>query len=310
MKRLDASEHAVTDISWSPDGKWVAYVLGEEIRIANIETNEIRIIGQGTSPRITSDMRIIFEKQGEIYVAAAGNVRSIISKSDIVKETNKGFPIPSPNGETLLFCVFNVFDKVSQSLNAYPYRHFIGQSNLVGQKAKVTSQQWYGGDMVWFDHSQSYLHYEFDSTVGPQIRMINIEGKAQCKMIGLYPSISPDSRQVAAKPRNGGAVVIYSTKGEWSNDSITTEVIKIPLDKSVRPSAVAPIWLDNRTLIVPEGDNVFRIDTKKDKAETLKKIPLPTNRRRTSMVPSPDRENIAMELEVEGGFELRVMSPY
>jgi hypothetical protein len=205
--------------------------------------------------------------------------------------------------------VFNVFDKTSQSLNAYPHRHFIGMSNLFGQKAKMTTQQWYGGDMLWFQDNSRFLHYEFDSTAGPQIHIISRAGEPEGRVSGLYPSVSPDGRQIAAKPRNGGSTVIYTNKGNWDDKDIGMSVVKIPLEKACRPSATPPIWLDNRTVIVPEGDMVYRIDTKKDKAEPFKKIPMPTDRRKASMVPSPDREHLAMEVAVEGGFELRILQP-
>ncbi len=308
MKRLDASEQAVADIFWAPDGKWITYTLGDEIRLARIETGEIRIIGKGTTPRLTADNRVIFERDGEICAASAGNTVTLISKSTVVKRSAKGFPMPSPDGEILLFSIFNVYDKMSQSLNAYPYRHFVGQAGLNGQRARITSQQWYGGDFTWFADSSRFLHFEFDSTAGPQVHIVDREGKAEeGRLAGLYPSISPDSRQIAVKPRNGGSVVIYGIKGAWADKDITIAVVKIPLDKTVRPSAVPPVWLDNRTLLAVEGDAVYRVDTKKDKAELYKKIPTPTDRRKASLVPSPDREHLAMEVAVEGGFELRVL---
>lgn len=308
MKRLDASPEAIVDIRWSPDGKWITYTLGEEIRLANIETDEIRIIGKGACPCITPDNRVIFEKQGEICLAAGQNTKTLISKSDVVKDTAKGSPLTSPDGEILLFCVFNVFDKASQSLNAYPHRHFIAKSDLSGQKAALTGRQWYGGDATWFPDGARFVHYEFDSTAGPQIHIVDrLDAKEEGKVSGLYPSISPDNRQIAAKPRNGGSIVIYTSKGTWRDSDITTSVIKIPLEKAERPSAVPPVWLDNRTFLVPEGDTVYRVDTKKEKAEPYKKIPLPTDRRKASLVPSFDREHLAMEVPVENGFELRVL---
>jgi hypothetical protein len=309
MKRLDASKEAIVNLSWSQDGKWITYNSGPEIRLAEVETGEIRIVGQGTCPRITNDNRVIFEKDGEICAASAGNIKTLISKTDLVKDKAKGFPLPSPDNEILLFCVFNVFDRVSQSLNAYPYRHFIGHSGMMGQKARITTQQWYGGDMVWFPDASRFIHYEFDSTAGPQIRVAGRAGEVQGRMSGLYPSISPDNRQIAAKPRNGGSVVIYSSKGGWKDEEIAITVVKIPLDKAVRPSAAPAVWLDNRTLIVAEGDEVFRVDTKKEKAEPYKKAPPPTDRRTAAMVASPTREHIAVETAVEGGFELRVFEP-
>ena len=308
MKRLDASEQAVADIHWSPDGKWVSYTLGGEIRLADIETDEIRIIGPGAYPRLTADHRVIFEKDGEIFSAAAGSTKTLISKTDIVKDSPKGLPHLSPDSELLLFCIYNVYDKVSQSLNAYPYRHFLGQATSMGHKAGMTSQQWYGGDIAWFSDGSRFIHFEFNSTAGPQIHIVRREDfSEEGRVSGLYPSVSPDNRQIAAKPRNGGSVVIYGTRGGWTDADITTSVVKIPVEKSARPSAIPPIWIDNRTLLVPEGDAVYRIDTKKDKAEILKKMPLPTDRRKSSMVPSPDRENLAVEVAVEGGFELRVL---
>jgi hypothetical protein len=58
-----------------------------------------------------------------------------------------------------------------------------------------------------------------------------------------------------------------------------------------------------------EGDAVFRINVGKQKAEAIKKFPLPTDRRTPTMVLSPDGERVAMEMASDGGFELVCRKP-
>ena len=310
MKRLDASEQSILDISWSPDGKWVSYAAGSEIRLANVESDEIRVIAEGRSPHITTDNRVLFEQNDEIYIATGGGVKRMFFKNDVVKETPKRAPVPSPDGRRMLFCICNVFDKESQSLNSYSHRHFLALATSSGGKAKVLREQWYGGAVSWFADSKRFMHFEFDSTAGPQIHIVGETGEKEGQVAGLYPSVSPDGTHIAARPRGGGSVVIFTSKGSWNDEEIATSVIRIPADEVRRPSAIPPIWLDNRLLLVLEGEGVFRVDTKKDKAEELKKFTRPMERRIPTMTASPDRELIAMEVAVEGGFELRVGKPY
>lgn len=308
MKTLDASEKGILEISWSPDSQWVIYMAGKEMRLANVESGEIRTIGEGSAPRITTENRVVFEHDGQILAAEGTQTRTIVSKSQLVKETSKGLPLPSLDGQSMIFVVLNVFDKVSQSLNAYPYRHFIGMATPSGSDARMTKEQWYGGGAFWFPDSSRFAHFEFDSTAGPQIHIANRKGEKEGVLAGLYPSVSPDGSHLAAKPRGGGSIMVYQSKGSW-NDSVEMSVIKLPVTTSNRPSASPPIWLDNRVVIAVEEEGAFRVDTKRDKAELLKKFTMPTDRRTPTIVPSPDRELLAMEIAMENGFELRVGKP-
>lgn len=309
MKTLDTSEKGILEISWSPDNQWVIYTAGDEIRLANAESGEVRTVGEGSAPRITTENRVVFERDGQIYTAEGTQSRAIVSKNHLVKETPKGLPLPSLDGESMIFAVFNVFDKESQSLNAYPYRHFIGMANPSGGDAKMTKEQWYGGGAFWFPDSSRFAHFEFDSTAGPQIHIVNRKGEKEGVLAGLYPSVSPDGSHLAAKPRGGGSIMVYQSKGSWGG-SVEMNVIKLPVTTSNRPSAIPAIWLDNRVIIVVEEEGAFRVDTKRDKAELIKKFPVPTDRRNATVVPSPDRELLAIEVAVESGFELRIGKPF
>jgi hypothetical protein len=310
MKRLDASEQGILEISWSPDGAWVVYTAGDEIRLANVETGDIRTIGEGTAPRMTTENRVVFERDGDVWAAWGNNTKVVVSRNQLVKESPKGLPLPSPDGEQMIFAVFNVYDKMSQSLNAYPYRHFIGLATPTGSGACLTKEQWYGGGAIWFPDSANFAHFEFDSTAGPQIHICDRKGNKEGIIAGLYPSVAPDGAHIAARPRNGGSMMIYSSKGGWSEEAVTMSVIKLPVTENRRPSAIPPVWLDNRTAVVIEGETAFRVDTKKEKAELLKKFPIPTDRRTPSLVPSPNREQIAMEVALDGGYELRAGRPF
>ena len=309
MKRLDASEHGILEISWSPDGEWVVYTTGNEVRLANVETGDIRTIGEGTSPGMTTDNRVVFERNGEVWAASGNKIHPVVSKNQVVKESPKGLPLPSPDGDQMIFVVFNVYDKVSQSLNAYPHRHFIGLATPMGGGAVLTKEQWYGGGALWFPDCSRFAHFEFDSTAGPQIHIVSRKGKKEGIIAGLYPSVAPDGIHIATRPRTGGSIMIYSTKGGWTETEVSMSTVKLPITESHRPSAIPPIWLDNRTAVIVEGEEAYRVDTKKEKAELLKKFPIPTDRRTPSMVPSPDREQVAMEIAVDGGYELRVGRP-
>ena len=126
-------------------------------------------------------------------------------------------------------------------------------------------------------------------------------------MAGLYPSISPDGARIAVKPRGGGSVAVYSTKNTWSDEDVEISVVKIP-DSGVKGSnATPPIWLDNRFVIVSDSAKIWRLDTKRDKADEMKKLPLPTERSKHTMIASPTRDKLAMELKGESGYELRIL---
>jgi hypothetical protein len=309
MKRIDASPEGIFDIAWSPDGKWLAYVAGgEEVRLANVETGEIRIIGPGLCPNITNDNKVVLERNGEIVLVSGDGDKPISTQKDIVKDTPKCAPLLSPDSNFTVFGVMNVYDKVSQSQNAYPYRHFIAIAPVKGGKAILTTEQWYGGTAAWFPDGKRFAHFEFDSTSGPQVHIVAADGRREGTMAGLYPSVSPDGSRVAARPKGGGSLVVYSTKGSWTDEEIETSVLRIPGGGRQRSSATPPIWLDNRHVIVAESGHLWRMDTKRDKPEEIKKLPLPTERRKYSMIASPSRELLALEVAVENAFELRAVS--
>ena len=85
MKRIDASPTGIFDITWSADGKWLAYVSGDdEVRIANVETGEIRIIGPGRSPYISDDQKVVLERDGEIVLVSGSGSKTLLTKKDVV----------------------------------------------------------------------------------------------------------------------------------------------------------------------------------------------------------------------------------
>jgi len=309
MKRIDASPQGIYEVSWSPDGKWLTYVADEnEVRLAEAASGERRVIGPGSCPSVTRDGAVVLERDDTIHLITTAGSSALVTPKDIFKESPKRNPLVSPDGKQLLFTVCDVFDKDSQSKNAYPHRHFIGLCPLKGGKPTLTSEQWYGGTAIWFPDSRHFAHFEFDSTGGAQVHIVSLKGEREGTVAGLYPSISPDGMRLAVKPRGGGSVVIYSTKGGWSNAEVETTALRIPDGAGQRASGTPPIWTDNRFVIVDDGGRLFRLDTKRDKAEEMKKLPQPTDRRKHSMIASPDRSQVAIEVEAEdgGGYELRL----
>ncbi len=308
MKRIDTSPEGIFEIAWSPDSKWVAYILGEdEVRIANVDTGEIRVIGPGSSPNITANLDVVLERGDEIFLISAKGQKQIVTRKHILKDTPKRTPLISPDGSQLLISVCNVFDKTSQANNAFPYRHFLALLPLGKGKPQLTTEQWYGGGAAWFPDSKRFVHFEFDSTAGPQIHVVSADGTHEGTMSGLYPSVSPDGSHIAVRPRGGGSVAVYSTKNTWSDQDVDIAVVKIPDSGSKGTYATPPVWLDNRYVIVSNGTKIWRLDTKRDKADEMKKLPLPTERSKHTMIASPDRDKLAIEVEGESGYELRIV---
>ncbi len=309
MKRIDASESGIFEISWSPDGEWITYVRGEdEVCLANAHTGEIRVIGPGQHPGIAADKSVVIER-GDHIMRISGSGKTVVSApKDIAKNSPKRVPVVSPDGRYVVFVVCNVYDKRSETLNAYPYRHFLAVAELDGGKANMLDDQWYGGTVDWFPGSERFTHFEFDSTGGPQVHILSRDGRKEGVVSGLYPSISPDGKQIAARTKTGGAVAVYSTKTTWEDKNVEMRVSRFPAEGDEKRSANPPVWLDNRLILADEGGILWRIDTRRDKAEEHKKIALPSRRRKTSMTASPNRELLAMEVESAGVFELRVYS--
>jgi hypothetical protein len=307
MKRIDASPEGIVALSWSQDSRWVAYVRGRDlVCLTDVTSGEIREVGPGASPSITPSSSVVMERGGEVVEVTAGGVRTVVGAADLVRGTPKRAPVLSPNGTSFLFVVNNVYDKVSQTKNAYPHRHFLGLGDLRGGRPHLTTQQWYGGTAAWFPEGKRFAHYEFDSTGGAQIHVVSASGALEGTTFGLYPSPSPDGKRLACRPRNGGSVVVYTAHDDrWDKESLETAVFRVP-DSDGRLSANAPEWLDNRYVLVDEGGSVWRIDTRKDDPEEMKKLPAPTVRGARTMALSPSRDLIAIETPRDEGFELCV----
>jgi len=308
MKRIDASPSGIFEINWSNDGKWVTYVAGEdEVRLASVETGEIRIVGRGRSPSITHDMSVLIERDQQVVLVMAKGEKVIAAKKDLVKDTPKQSPQSSPDGKKAIFVVCNVFDKVSQTKNAYPYRHFVAIADIDSGRSILTDEQWYGGSATWFPDGKRFAHFEFDSTAGPQVHIVSERGESEGALAGLYPSVCPDGTRLAVKPRGGGSLVIYTSKGGWNDQQVESNVLRIPGSSATQTSGTPPIWLDNRFIVLDEGGQLYRVDTKRDKTDEIKKLPRPTARRKHSMIPSPNREHMAVEVKGEEHFELVVI---
>jgi hypothetical protein len=307
MKRIDASRDGIVALSWSADSRWVTYVRGGElVCLTEAATGELREIGRGASPNVTPATSVLMERDGRIIEVTAGGERVLVGGADLIKDTQKRAPLLAPNGASFVFAVNNVFDKGSQTRNAYPYRHFLGLGDLKRGALSLTAEQWYGGTAAWFPDSRRFAHYEFDSTGGARVHVVTAEGEHNGSAFGLYPSPSPDGKRLACRPRGGGSVVVFTAREDkWDKDSVETAVLKIPASDG-RTSANPPEWLDNRYLLVDEGGAVWRIDTRKDDPEAMKKLPAPTVRGERTMALSPSRELIAIETPIGDGFELRV----
>jgi hypothetical protein len=308
MTSIDASPDGIFDIAWSPDSKWLTYVAGEdEVRLANIDGGEMRVIGSGSSPNVTNDLQIVLQRDDEIVLVTGSATQILVNKKALFKDAPKRFPLLAPDSKALVFVVCNVFDKVSQAQNAYQHRHFLGFTALDKSKPTLAAAQWYGGQGAWFPEADRFAHFEFDSTAGPRVHILSRSGDPEGALPGIYPSISPDSTRIAARPRSGASLMVYTSKGGWSDDEVELTVLKIPVEGEVRMSANPPIWLDNRLVLIDAGDKIWRVDTRRDKAEEMKKIPLPTERRKQSMIVSPDRSKLAVEVRTEDRFELRIV---
>ncbi|MBW2276878.1 MAG: PD40 domain-containing protein [Deltaproteobacteria bacterium] len=307
MKRIDGSETGIFDIAWSPDSQWLTYLRGEdEICMAQVDSGDIRVIGPGGSPGLTADLSVVIERDDEIVLVSGGGEKTLVGKSALLKGSPKRAPLVSPDGSKLLFVVCNVFDKKSEAQNAYAYRHFIGISGADGSKPLLTGEQWYGGSSCWFPDSNKLTHYEFDSTGGARVHVVNDKGEPEGTVFGLFPSVSPDGQRIACKPRGGGTIVLYTNHGgSWARDAVEATVLKLP-ESQGRISATPPQWLDNRLVLVDEGGKLWRVDTRKDNADEMTKLPLPTTRGRHAMAISPSRELLALEVEAAAGFELCV----
>jgi hypothetical protein len=266
------------------------------------------MVATGSCPGFNADGDIIFEKNDQICLAGSKGEKILVKKGEVVSGSANRRPAVSLDGQKIVFVLDNIFHKESQDKNAYPYRSFLGIANATGSsKPKILpKQQWYGGVTEWLPDG-NFLHYEYDSTSGARIHMVDTAtGKDIAIMSGLYPSMSPDRKRIACKPKGGQNVVVYVKRGEqWDSANMDTSVIKLP--EGGRLSGSAPVWLDNRFVLIDEAGRLFRVDTRKETAEEMKKVPVPQMRGSQTIVISPNRELLAVEVAVENGFELRIV---
>ncbi|MBN2804057.1 MAG: PD40 domain-containing protein [Deltaproteobacteria bacterium] len=310
MTILDTSSQGIVEVAWSNTSDEIVYVKDDNqiFRTKVTEGSKPVFAAKGHYPGFTESGDILFEKDDSIAISKDGNEKIIIKQGEILKGSANRRPSVSPDGKKFVFVIDNIFHKESQSKNAYPYRSFFagGECSSSPKPKIMAKQQWYGGSVTWMTDG-GFLHYEYDSTSGARIHVVDKDGHDIAIMSGLQPSVSPDLKRIACKPKGGQSVVVYLKKGdEWNSEDLEQTVIKLP--EGGKLSGSAPIWLDNRFLLIDEGGKLFRVDISKKSAEEMKKLPVPTFRGSRTMTISPDRELIAMEVEREKGFELQIHS--
>ncbi len=309
MKPVDFSEQGIVEIAWSSDSKELVYVKDtDKIFRSSVTGNSAPIgVATGNHPGFNADGNIIFEKDDQICLSKDGSIKVLIKRGEVVTGSANRKPSVSIDGKKIIYVLDNIFHKQSQDKNAYPYRSFLAMANATGSPKPVilSKQQWYGGNVTWMQNG-GFLHYEYDSTSGARIHMVDEKGDDIAVVSGLYPSISPDLKRIACKPKGGQSVVIYLKKGDtWDDQNLNTTVIKLPAGGKL--SGSSPLWIDNRFVLIDEAQKIFRVDINKQTAEEIKKIPVPVFRGSKTMSLSPNRELLAIEVETDNGFELQII---
>jgi Tol biopolymer transport system component len=312
MKCLDRSTQGFTDMTWSPDGRRLAWVKDfDSICVVDVDEDASPImVASGTHPAFTADGTLLLERKDEIFRTTASGDRRFIGLNELLDNTPKRMPFCSPDGKRVIFVVDNIFHKESQSRNAYPYRTFLAMASTDDaiRPALLPHQQWCGGTISWMPNDNSgFLHYEYDSTAGARIHMVDAEGNTRMTTFGLFPAMSPDGRRLACKPKGGQNIVVYTRQGDlWEREHLDTAVCRLP--EGGRLTGSSPLWLDNRYLLVDEGGKVFRVDSHKQRAEEITSIPAPALRGSETMCLSPDRTRLALERDAGDAFELCLVS--
>ncbi len=297
---------------WSPDGQQLAYLKGEkEIWVAESRAGREprRVLDPGTHPCWIGKDQLLAESSGELALAEPDRPgrKVLVSRSDIHSPSAKNHPIAFPATGAFVFACHFLFDRESQSKNAYANRHLLAVGSLKENKVTLIRQQWYGGTLVFFPNGERFAHFEFDSTGGAQIHVVSMNGKEEAVMGGHFPAPSPSGAEIAAKPKGGGGLLVIRRKGEaWDTDALETLVLRLP-EASGRLSANPPWWLDERTVIVEEGRKLFRLDVRSEKSSLWMEIPGLAERGEATLWPSPDRSRLAAVVRADETDQLVVL---
>jgi len=310
-KSLDSNEH-IGLASWSPDGRLIAYEKSEnEIWLTGPELDPppAKLVSDGRHPSWIDSETVVFESSGEIVSIDVNKASRYVqvSNKDISQGSVKSRPVAHPDSGRFLFCCHAMFDRESQSNNAYDYRHFLAIRDMGKKKNIMTRQQWYGGTSVWFPEGERIAHFEFDSTGGARVHVLTAEGGEEAFMGGHYPSVSPSGLEIAARPRGGGGLLVYRQKdGRWDTDNLESIVLRLP-EASGRLSANHPWWLDERTIVIEEGKKIYKLDVRSEDAQTLVELPQLSVRGVPTMWPSPDGRLLLLTGESDDTASLEVM---
>jgi len=309
MTRILDTHEFIGQADWSPDGQLLVYARGDGgIWAASTKDDPkpFKIFNHGTHPSWVQDRAVLAESSGEILLAGTdgGEKKVLVRKSDIFSPSVKDNPTGHPPKGIFVFTCHFLFDKESQSKNAYPFRHMLGLGSLDASRPRLVRQQWYGGTMVWFPDGERFAHFEYDSTGGAQIHVVAASGEEEAVMGGHFPAVSPSGAEIAARPKGGGGLLILKRRGAtWNTDEIETVVLRLP-EASGRLSPNPPWWIDARTVVVEEGRKLFKVDIRSDRASLLMEIPELVERGEATLWPSPDRSRLAAVVRSEGGQSL------
>lgn len=328
-KKLFAHKEGVSEFSWSPDGKSLVAVAGDEtIYVIDAKSGNEKKIASGLAPSWTPDgNNIVFQHQQGLWkVSVMGGEPEPIPLSETMHE--KRLPIVSPDGNQLAFELCRVKDN-----HNFGPRSWFCRATLEGGSIKNLNIQSHGGYHTWSPDSSLLALVAHERLCG-NIYIVDNDGKPEeilhpendnpkeLQVVGMRPSFSPDSTRLAFRDQiqtknPEHEIIIQSfisvlekgSDGYWRRMETRSE----DLHHGQTYNETPPAWLNNNQLLVEAGDAIFMFDILENTTTKLADTPEIVRRGMPTVAFSPVQKSggfpsIAIETPEETGTSITILT--
>jgi hypothetical protein len=309
MKTLTNAK-VLTHLSWSPKSgdDTVLYLENRENIVVHAVGGSPKTIASGFEPVWLGPDAVAFVRDHTIWAVNrdGSNERLLFDRSAGFENSNKGSPLSTADGKTLLVVIRDITRDQSKWVpdSAYPVRHFYAIGDPQSKTLTPINAWAYGGKAMWLDDGQSFAHHEFDATGGARLHIHKIDGEELACYRGYHPHLSPNGKHIVTVAHAFDSVQIIDV----DDSKKLPQKIILPADLSGGRFNNPCFWLDDERLMIEAKNIILELFTdKKKKPIRRAKIEI-VRRGLATMALSADRKHIAYESDAGDQSEILIVA--